>query len=133
MKIESKIGSIGSSDEKIYNFLTNFNNFKQMVPVDKVKNWQSDENSCSFTIDFVGETGVKIIEKEPFKVIKLQNIDDSKYNFTFWAQLKRIDDSATNIKLTMETRMNPMIEMMAKKPLSDFLDSVVDKLAAFKF
>jgi carbon monoxide dehydrogenase subunit G len=133
MKIESKVGKIDSPDEKIYNFLTNFNNFKQLVPIDKVKNWQSDETSCKFSIDFVGETGVKIIEKEPNNLIKLTNIEESKYNFFFWIQLKKIDSGATNIKLTMETKMNPMIEMMAKKPLHEFLDKVVDQLVNYKF
>jgi carbon monoxide dehydrogenase subunit G len=133
MKIESKIGTIGYSDEKIYNFLTDFNNFKNLIPEGKVKNWQSDETSCRFTIDFIGETGVKILEKEPFKLIKLANIDESKYNFFFWVQLKKIDTSSTNIKLTMEANINAMMEMMAKKPLKEFLDKVVDQLMKYKF
>jgi carbon monoxide dehydrogenase subunit G len=133
MKVESKIGKIEASDEKIYNFLTNFNNFKQMIPADKIKNWQSDETSCRFTVDFVGETGVKILQKEPYSLIKLASIDDSKYNFLFWVQLKKIDSEDTHIKLTMEAKLNPMIEMMAKKPLQEFLDKVVDQLVKYKF
>jgi carbon monoxide dehydrogenase subunit G len=133
MKLESKIGRIEAPDEKIYNFLSNFKNFQQLIPVDKVKNWKSDENSCSFEIDYIGETGAKIMEKEPHSLIKYTNIDGSKYNFFFWIQLKRFDINDTRIKLTMETKLNPMVEMMAKKPLQDFLEKVVDQLVNYKF
>jgi carbon monoxide dehydrogenase subunit G len=133
MKVESKIGKLEYSDEKIYNFLTNFNNFKHLIPVEKVKNWYSDEMSCRFKVDFVGETGVKILEKTPFSLIKLTNIEESKYDFYFWVQLKKLEEEVTGLKLIMEAKLNPMMEMMAKKPLQEFLDKVVDQLSKYKF
>jgi carbon monoxide dehydrogenase subunit G len=133
MKVESKIGKLGSSDEKIYNFLTNFNNFKHLIPAGKVKNWYSDETSCRFTIDLIEETGVKIIEKVPFSLIKFASIDESKYNFLFWVQLKKVDSEDTRIKLTMDVKLNPMMVVMTKKPLQEFLDKVVDQLVKYKF
>ena len=80
MKLESKTGKITKRDKDIYNFISDFNNFQSLVPADKVKNWQSDTDSCSFTIDMIGETGFRIIEKEPFKLVKLANLEQSKYD-----------------------------------------------------
>ena len=133
MRLESKIGKLYYSDERIYNFLTDFNNFKHLIPPDKVKNWQSDDSSCRFTIDPVGETGVRIVEKEPHKLIKLANLEESKLNFFFWVQLKMVAENDTRIKLTIEAEISPMIQMMAKKPLQDFLDKLVDQLSKFTF
>ena len=133
MKLESKTGKIESTDERIYNFLTDFDNFKHLIPSDKIKNWQSDETSCSFTIDPIGNTGVKIIEKEPFKLIKLTNLEESKMDFTFWVQLKMLSETDTRIKLTLEANLNPMIQAMAKKPLQEFLDKLVDQLSKYNF
>ena len=133
MKLESKIGLIDSTDERIYNFLTDFNNFKHLIPEDKVENWESDENSCSFSINPIGETGVKIIEKEPYKLIKLTNLEESNFNFIFWVQLKPAGEFTTHIKLTLEVKLNQMLEMMAKKPLQEFLDKLVDQLSRYPF
>lgn len=133
MRLESKIGKIANSDEKIYNFLTDFNNFREFIPADKLQNWQSDENSCRFTINPIGETGVKIIEKEPHKLIKLTGIDESKFNFTLWVQLKQMAAEDTRIKITLEADLNPMYQMLAKKPLQDFLNKLVDQLANYSF
>jgi carbon monoxide dehydrogenase subunit G len=133
MKVESKIGKIDFSDEKVYNFLTDFNNFKKLIPEGKVKNWHSDENSCRFTVDFIGETGVKIVEKVPYSLIKFANIDESKYDFLLWVQLKKMEVDKTSIKLTMEAKINMMMEMMAKKPLQEFLDRVIDQLVKYNY
>lgn len=133
MRLESKIGKIASTDERIYNFLSDFNNFRDLIPTDKLQNWQADETSCRFTINPIGETGVKIIEKEPYKLIKLTGIDDSKFNFTFWVQLKQIEENDTRIKLTLQADLNPMLQMMAKKPLQEFLDKLVDQLSKYSF
>jgi carbon monoxide dehydrogenase subunit G len=133
MRLESKIGKISNTDERIYNFLTDFNNFKEFIPEDKLQNWEADESSCRFTINPIGETGVKIIEKEPNKLIKLAGIEDSKFDFKLWVQLKQLQENDTRIKLTLEADLNPMFQMMAKKPLQEFLDKLVDQLTKYSF
>lgn len=133
MKLESKVGKIENTDERIYNFLTDFDNFKHLLPPDKIKNWQSDDSSCSFTVDPIGNTGVRIVEKEPCNLIKLTNLEESNLDFNFWVQLKMISETDTRIKLTLEANLNPMLQTMAKKPLQDFLDKLVDQLTKYNF
>ena len=128
MKLESKIGKKSEKDENIYNFLINFDNFKNLVPADKVKDWESDETSCSFTVDPLGKTGFQIIDKEPYKLIKLTSKDQTQYSFNFWIQLKAISDNQTAIKLTMDVELNPMMAMMAKGPVKKFLDTLVERM-----
>lgn len=133
MKLESKIGTIDSSDEKVYNFLTNFDNFKDLIPQDKIKNWESNEDQCTFSVDGIGDVGVKIIEKEPYKLIKLTGIDQSKFDFFFWIQLKQISENDTKIKLTLKVEINMMMQAMVKKPLQQFLDTLVDQISKMSF
>lgn len=133
MKLESKIGKIAAQDEKVYGFITDFNNFKHLIPEGKVKNWKSDENSCSFTVDPIGDIGFKIIEKQPFSLVKLTNQDGSKIDFSFWVQLKQVESNDTHVKLTMDVKLNPFMEMMAKKPLQEFLDKLVNQMELYKF
>jgi len=133
MKIESKIGIIKNSKEKIYNFLINFNNFKHLIPADKVHNWHSTEDSCKFEIEGIGQAGMKIIDKEPFKTIKITGIEESRFNFFFWIQLKQITDNETKVKLTLKPELNPMMQMMAKKPLQNLVDELISQLEKYNF
>ena len=63
MKIESKIGKSAYNDLQIYSFITDFNNFKDLIPEGKVTGWESSEDECSFNVDPLGRTGLRVIEK----------------------------------------------------------------------
>jgi carbon monoxide dehydrogenase subunit G len=132
-KIESKIGKINGSAERAFNFLSNFNNFSRLVPPEKVKNWKATEDTCHFTVDGVGNAGLQIIEKEPYSLIKISGEKGSKINFTFWIQLKEPELNDTRIKLTIKADLNPMLKMMASKPLQNFVDTLVDQLEKIPF
>lgn len=134
MKIESKIGKSDSGSEIIYNFITDFRNFKNIIPQDKVSDWQADEESCSFKVDPVGKMGMKIFEKEPHKLIKIKSDPSvSQYNFTMWIQIKEVEPEDTKIKITLEPEVSKMLIPMVKGPLKQFVDSLVDKMEAFKY
>lgn len=133
MRLESKIGKINSKSADIYQFLTNFDNFKNLIPEDKISDWQSNDDSCTFSVPPVGKTGFKLVEKDPYKLIKLSNLEDTSYTFLFWVQLKDLEEGITAVKLTMEVELNAMMQMMAKKPLKEFLDKLVDQLGKIKY
>ncbi len=133
MKVESKQGKLNHPEQKIFEFLANFDNFKSLIPQDKVKDWESTEDSCSFTVDPVGKTGFKIIEKEANNLIKLTSKDDTQHKFTFWIQLNQIEENDTRVKLTMDAALNPMMAVMAKKPLKKFLDTLIDQMGTLNF
>jgi carbon monoxide dehydrogenase subunit G len=127
-KIESKIGRINKSDEKIYNFLSDFNNFQHLIPADKVKNWSSSNDACHFTVDGIGDAGMKIIEKTPFSLIKITSEGKTPISFFLWIQIKKIDENTSAIKIVIEPQVNQMILMMVKGPLQNFVDMLIDQL-----
>ncbi len=133
IKLESRIGKIHNTVEKIYNFLSDFNNFKDLIPEDKIKNWESSADSCRFTIDSIGEAGMQIVEKQPYGLIKVASKVNNKIEFNFWIQLKQTGEKDTRIKLTIKADVNPMLRMIVKKPLQTFLDSIIDRLEKLKF
>ncbi len=134
MKIESRIGRSRFPEEKIYNFLGNFNNFRQFLPEEKVKNWESTEESCSFEVQPLGRTGLQIVEKEPYKLIKISTDPAySKYNLSMWIQIKTSEPGDTRIKLTAEPHINPMLAGMIQGQVKLFLDKIVDRIETFDF
>ena len=133
LKVESKIGMMNVPEEKIYKFLSDFQNFSMLVPADKIKNWQATEDTCHFSVDGFGEAGLRIIEKQPNSLIKIAGEESSKFDFTFWIQLKENISGQTHIKLTIKADVNPMIKMMVSKPLQNFVDSLVDQLCKMSF
>lgn len=133
LKLESRIGKINNNEEKVYNFLSDFNNFNGLIPEDKIKSWESSENSCSFVLDGIGNANMQIVEKEPFKLIKIFSQVSNQLDFDFWIQLKQAGENDIRVKLTLKADINPMIQMIAKKPLQAFLDGIIEELEKLNF
>lgn len=132
-KIESRIGTIAAGEEKIYNFMSNFNNFKQFIPVDKIQDFESTEDSCRFSVPNMGKVGLRIVEKTPFNTIKISGDGMANQQFNFWVQLKEMDENDTKVKLTIKADLNPMLKMMVNKPLQNFVDKLVEAMEKMRF
>ena len=132
-KIESRMGIIKSSDEKIYNFLSDFNNFKDLIPADKVTDWESTEDSCKFKVEGIGQAGLKMIEKEPHKLIKITSDETTPLPFQLWIQIKSVEENDSRIKITIDMDVNPVMVSMVKSPLQSFVDTLVDQAEKMEF
>jgi len=134
MKIESKIGKSECSDQQIFAFLTDFTNFKALLPEEKVTGWEASTDKCSFHVDPVGRTGLEIIEKTPHKQVKIASVPEfSTYQFTIWIQLKHVAENDTRVKITIEPLVNKMLLPMIKGPLKKFTDGLIEKVETFEF
>lgn len=134
MKIESRTGKSAHSDEAIYNFVSNFHNFKDLLPADKVSGWEASEDKCSFQVDPLGRTGLVIVNKEPYSLVKMSSDPEfSSYQFTIWVQFKKVASDDTRIRITIEPHVNMMMMPMIKGPLKKLADGLIDKMESFDF
>ena len=134
MKFESKIGKALHSDQEIYAFISDFNNFREILPSGKVSQWEATKDQCSFQVDPLGRTGLEIIEKKPFSLVKMASLKSySNHQFNIWIQLKSVGEKDTRVKITIEPQVNKMLISMIKIPLKKFVDGLIDKIETFDF
>ena len=127
VKTESRIGEIKESDEKIFQYLSNFNHFKSLIPADKIKDFKSSWDTCSFTVEGIGELGLRIIEKDPNKLIKISSDETTPFEFLMWIQIKELSKDESRMRITVEVKINPMMATMVKTPLKTFVDTLIDQ------
>ncbi len=132
-KYESQIKVVPFSKEKIFNFLSDFDHFGELIPKDKIKNWQSLGDHCTFEIDMVGKVGLRIVESTPFDTIKYTSEGSTPVNFFLWVQIKEVKEADSRVKLTIKADMNPMIKMVAAGPIKKFLEVVADGIASHNY
>ena len=126
-RIESKIGVVKQPAEKIFNYISNFNNFSQLIPEDKVKDFESTDDTCRFKVEGIGQAGLRIIEKEPHKLIKISSDEETTFDLLLWIQIKEIEPGDSRLKITTEVNLNPMMATMVRKPLKNFIDTLIDQ------
>lgn len=132
---ESAIKALAAPQLKVYNTLSDLRNLekvKDRIPEDKIKEVTFEQDQVIFKVDPVGNVGIKIIESEEPKTIKF-SATNSPVDFYLWIQLKEVAENDTRLKVTLKADLNPMIKMMASKPLKNFVDTLADSIAAYDF
>jgi len=129
---ESDIKTISSNEEVVFGILSDLNNLKvilEQTPLtDKIKDLQFQTDSCSFVAEGFGKMGFRIIEREPFKTIKLQS-EHAPVEINVWIQLKKSEENVTQMKLTLKADLPVMIKMMIDKKLKEGINLIAGILA----
>ena len=127
-KYESKQQHIRRSAEQIYAALSSFNNFSPMLQ-DKVEEWSADDDVCSFKVKGF-KAGLRMVEREPYKTIKIKAAEESPMDFTFWIQLKEVAPYDTRMRIVVHAELNMMMRMMIGKKIQGAIDQLAEGIAA---
>lgn len=126
-EINSNVEQINNSDEIIYSFLSDLNNFKELMP-EQIENWKSTEDTCSFRIKNMADLSLKLSKKIPYRLIELSPEGKAPFNFVLICTLERISEFKTNAVIQFNADMNAMVLMLAKSPLQHFVNALAMRL-----
>ena len=117
-----------SSTDILFDYMSDFNNFKHLLPDDKIENFECSTEQCSFGIKGLMPLTIKIKEKQPTSRITFETSGLAKFVFTLHIHL--LQNQTTNVQL--EGDMNPFIKVMAEKPLKELINTMASKLSNLK-
>ena len=124
----SETHSTKSATDTLFDFMGDFNNFKHLLPDDKIENFECTNEQCSFGIKGLMPLTIKIKDKKPKSEIIFETSGLAKFVFTLHIHL--LPNQTTNVQL--EGDMNPFIKAMAEKPLSNLINTMATKLATLE-
>ena len=127
VNIKSEKKEINSSAGVIFSFLSDFNNFQNLMP-EQIINWQSDKDTCSFTIKGMADIGMKIEEKIYPEKIKIVSHGKNPFTFELLCFIDYKSENSSMVYLHFNANLNPMLAMMTKKPLQNLVNIMVEKL-----
>ncbi len=131
-RIETEKVNCPQPAEKLYTFLTDFKNFQSLMPP-QVSNWQSTEDTCSFTINNMATVGMKIESKTPHNKIHIIS-DGGKVPFTFTLDVLITSVDANNSigQLVFDADIPIFLRPMVTGPLTNFFNLLAKKMADIK-
>lgn len=125
-KLESDKVMVDKTAKELFAFLSDFNNYERLMP-EQVTDWKSTSDECSFTIKGMASLGMKMKEKIPDHTIVIEK--NGKAPFDFFLTCKIDDQGAqSQAQLFFDADLNPMLKMMASKPLTNFLNLLAARL-----
>jgi len=144
-KYTSEVKTIEHNQQVVFNYLSNFENLAaylnsgliekitEKVPQIKITDFESNHDSCKFNITGLGVAEIKIVNRDPFKTIKVESSGGLPLSFTFWIQLLPIDEYNTKMRLTLHADMSMMIKMMAGNKLEEGINQLADTLSKLPY
>ncbi len=119
---------VNARPSEVYEFISDINNFNNLVPHEKVRDFEADEDSCRFSIDGIGRVGVRIAEKHPVNNIIYES-EGSPFRFNLRVDLDETAEGNTLMKLVLNAELNMMMKMFAKKPLAEGVEIAASRLS----
>ena len=144
-KYVSEVKTIPHNQQVVFNYLSNFENLgtylnsgllekiTEKIPQVKITDFESNRDSCKFNITGFGLAEIKIVDREPFKSIKVESSGGLPLSFTFWIQLLPVDAYETKMRLTLHAELSMMIKMMAGNKLEEGINQLADTLSKLPY
>jgi hypothetical protein len=125
--IDSEKVSINRSAKEIFDYLSDFNNIKNLLPQDKISDWRSDVDSCSFKIQ--NAAIIPLIKKEVHPNSKIDIVSGEKAPFPFILEV-HITETAEGCvcHLHFNGEINAFLKMMVVGPLTNLFNYMTKKL-----
>jgi carbon monoxide dehydrogenase subunit G len=129
MNLEGRKIIVNKSSKDLSELLKSPENYKDFMP-DGLQKFETRDNGFKFGLQGMPEIALKIDEVDEQRAI-LKSASSS-LDFTLTATLNPVSENQTEVQMLFEGKFNPFIKMMVEKPLQNFINTLTDKIEAYK-
>lgn len=127
MNIEGTKVNVNKSAKEAYEFFMALENFEQLMP-ESTQKFKVDGNSFLFALKGMPEIRLVLKDKTPFSKVVL-GAASSKLSFQLVADIAALTDASSEVEIVFDGEFNKMMEMMVKKPLTSFIETLTANLS----
>lgn len=128
MKVNTNKVRFSKNQQEAYNFLVNMQNYEQLMPAD-TKSFEIHESGKGFTVGVgaLPKVGMRLKDtNEPSQIVF--ESPAPAFDYTLTINIEAVDDNSSDVQLDFDGKFNMMIEMMAKGPLTSFINTIAENL-----
>lgn len=128
MKVNTNKVRFSKNQKEAYEFLVNMQNYEQLMPAD-TKSFEIHESGKGFTVGVgaLPKVGMRLKEtNEPSQIVF--ESPAPAFDYTLTINIDAVDENSSDVQLDFDGKFNMMIEMMAKGPLTSFINTISENL-----
>ncbi|MDL2227360.1 hypothetical protein LJC30_00540 [Odoribacter sp. OttesenSCG-928-L07] len=130
---KSKPVIVERSAGDIYEKFTDFNNFKGMLPPDKVERFECTATECTFSIKGAPDITLIIAEAIPNKKIVYGTKDQKPLDLQFGFDISSVSENSSELVLYINAGVDGFMATMISKPLQNLVDTMAEKIENKQF
>lgn len=125
MELESEKVRVQKSQQELFNFLTDVENYEKIMPESKEKFEVKSKDTFAFALKGMPEIQLQIKETREPEFIVLGSTSD-KFNFSLDVIIEKAGENESFAQLFFHGKFNSMMSMMVKGPLKKFINSLAE-------
>jgi carbon monoxide dehydrogenase subunit G len=133
---ESHVAKVPADASAIYAVISNLTNLERvrdLIPQDKVQEFETDTDFVRLKVDGLGQKIViRIVDRIENDTVKFA-VENLPMDGNFWIQVKQVAPRDSRIKLTLKAELPMMIAMMAGKKIQEGIDQAAEMMAQMPF
>lgn len=128
MTVIESATTVNQPVEKVYAFLADLNNHKQLMP-DNIYNWESTVDEANFTIQNMAKLAIKISSRVPNQELVAIPSEKAPFNIELKWTVADNGDGTTTATHILSADLNMMMKMLAAGPLQKLADHQTARLS----
>ena len=127
LKIKSEEFTFNAKQVDCIGFLSDLNNYKNLFPKDKVKNWKSKENYCEFNLQNAYTLEI-IKESVNENIVFLKSGRKSPFSFKIKIEVNEKSNNICSAYIESEANVSAILKTIIGKPLNELFNHMASKI-----
>lgn len=132
MNFNSAWTPIAAPAEKVFDKASDLEKLGEAMP-EQIVNWKASSETCSFTIKGMTSLSLRIDEKKAPHFMRLVPEGKSPVEFELLLHVKQTGNETCSAMVEIVADLNPMLALIAKRPLQNLVDTIAASLGNWSY
>ena len=125
MLIQSQYVDNSKSEQEFFSIVSDMRNIPALLPEQAI-NVQANEDSLSFTVQGMGSIALRVSQRITYSLVQLVPVGKVPFPFVLSIKIAGLGNNC-RVMFEIDADMNPLMAMMAKRPLQNLVDMMAAK------
>ena len=125
MLIQSQYVDNSKSEQEFFGIVSDMRNIPALLPKQAV-NVQADEDNLLFTVQGTGSIALRVSHRITYSLVQLVPVGKTPFQFVLNIKIAGLGNNC-RVMYEIDADMNPLMAMMAKRPLQNLVDMMAEK------
>ncbi|MBQ6083696.1 MAG: hypothetical protein IK004_01915 [Bacteroidales bacterium] len=127
MLIQSQYVDNSRSEQEFFAIVSDMRNIPALLP-EQVINVQANEDNLSFTVQGMGSIALRVSQRITYSLVQLMPVGKTPFPFVLSIKIAGLGNNC-RVMYEIDAELNPLMAMMAKRPLQNLVDMMAGKTA----
>jgi carbon monoxide dehydrogenase subunit G len=125
MLIQSQYVDNSRSEQEFFSIVSDMRNIPALLPEQAI-NVQANEDNLSFTVQGMGSIALRVSQRVTYSLVQLVPVGKTPFPFVLSIKIAGLGNNC-RVMYEIDAELNPLMAMMAKRPLQNLVDMMADK------